>query len=151
MTPEQIRPGHEVLAAFAKQAQREEQDPDDRVGVAMDIDAALNGLDEDRFRDLQSDRPPPVDERGALVFELEWIGPGMAVADVDRDFYQLLGFFAEEAQFVHRTVTGEEIVYDLVTGSLDPPHSHRLRFRLRGDKISRVAQGYQEFREPEPR
>lgn len=66
----------------------------------------------------------------------------MTVADVDRDFYRLLGSFAEEAQFVHRTVTGEGIVYDVVIGSVYARHTHRLRFRLRGERIRHVASAY---------
>jgi hypothetical protein len=141
MTTAGPRPGYQTLNAFARQARDDRSDHDERLGITIDIDAGLGRMDQ-AFRDLTivpRDLGQMTDHDGAIVFQLQWLGDSTSVADVDLDFYALLGHFAEGTQFVHRTVTDTGIVYDAVIGSVSPPHTHRLRFQLQGQEIQRVA------------
>jgi hypothetical protein len=148
MSDPELPPGYQTLDAFARQAQDHRSDYDERLGITIDIDVGLGRMDQ-AFRDhtgVPRDLGQMTDHDGAIVFQLQWLGNGTSVADVDLDFYALFGHFAESTQFVHRTVTDTSIVYDVVIGSVKPPHTHRLRFQLHGQGIQRAAQGYQSIR-----
>lgn len=141
MSTAEPRPGYETLDAFARLARDDRSHYSERQGITTDIGAGLEMMDQ-AFCDLTvnpSDLDQMTDHDGAIVFHLQWLGDG-DVADVDLDFYTLLGHFAEGTQFIHRTVTDTAIVYDAVIGSIRPPHghTHRLRFELHGQGISNL-------------
>lgn len=122
------------LDEFAEAAKRRGW-AQDGSGFHMDVDAGLS-FEEQSFRwDFQ-----PADTVETLVFEIEWIGEGSSLSDIDRDFFRLCGRFAEKSQYISRAVERDHVVYDLVVGTGE--HGHFARFRVVGPRAARVAESY---------
>jgi len=108
---------------------------EDQVGFHMDVDAALS-YEEACFRwDFA-----PADTMTTTVFELEWIGEGTTVSDIDRDFCRVCGRFAERSQYISKVVARDHVVYDLVAGDLE--HGHVAKFKIIGPRAAKVAESY---------
>lgn len=108
---------------------------DDTVGFHMDVDAGL-ASERGSFRwDFQ-----PADTVETLVFDIEWIGEGSSLSDIDRDFFRLCGRFAERSQYISRIVERDHVVYELVAGTAE--HGHFARFRVVGPRAAGVAESY---------
>src|SRR6267142_3149317 len=109
----------------------------DQVGFHMDVDAALWAEAASFKWDFE-----PGDTVKSMVFEIEWIGEGAAVSDIDRDFYGVCGRFAESTQFISRTVESDHVRYDVVVG--DRSHGHTAKFMVIGERAAGVARSYAE-------
>lgn len=123
------------LDEFAHVSRRAGWAAEDDVGFHMDVDAALASEQESFRWDFQ-----PVDTVERLVFEIEWIGEGSSLSDINRDFFRLCGRFAETSQYISSVVERDHVVYDLVTGNGE--HGHFARFRVVGPRAKRVAESY---------
>ena len=121
------------LSEFAQKAQTTTWFEDEQTGFHMDVDAAL-ASETEAFRWS----PEPAD-MSSLVFEIEWIGEGTTLSDVDRDFFRVYGRFAEEAQYVRRAIETKAVVYYVTLG--DENHGHRAAFRLIGMHVAQVLAG----------
>jgi hypothetical protein len=108
---------------------------DDRFGFHMYVDAAL--LHEKASFHWQFE---PADTIKTLVFEIEWIGEGATLSDINRDFFRLCGRFVESSQYISRVVEKEHVVYDVVAG--DRKHGHVAKFVVTGPRAAEVAKGY---------
>lgn len=102
------------------------------------VDDLIHALDEEEesFRARVPDLPFPW-YGGMLLVELEWTGSGTNQWELRKDFYRLLGWFAEEALFIQERNEGDAVVYELVTGSFTGAHRHvhHVRFRLSGPRV----------------
>src|SRR5687768_6755450 len=99
------------LAEFAQKAESPAWFEDEQTGFHIDVDGALASESEAFRRSFE-----PADTVSSLVFEIEWIGEGSALADVDRDFFRLYGRFAEEAQYIRRAIETAAVVYHVTLG-----------------------------------
>jgi hypothetical protein len=123
------------LDEFAQASKRRGWSAEDDVGFHMEVDAAL-ASEQASFRwDFQ-----PVDTVETLVFEIEWVGEGSSLSDIDRDFYRLCGRFAERSQYISRVVERDHVVYDLVAGNGE--HGHFASFRVVGPRAEKVVLSY---------
>ena len=108
---------------------------EDQVGFHMDVDAALS-TEASSFRwDFE-----PADTTTSLVFEIEWIGEGTTISDIDRDFYRVCGRFTEESQYISRTIEADHVVYDVVAGT--EKHGHVAKFKITGNRAATVTAKY---------
>lgn len=82
----------------------------------------------------------PADTIKTLVFEIEWIGDGATLSDINRDFFRLCGRFVESSQYISRVVEKEQVVYDVMAG--DRKHGHVAKFVVTGPRAAEVAKGY---------
>ena len=108
----------------------------------MEVDIGLSRMRR-TFRDLTPtprDLDGMTDHHGATVFQLEWRRKGTCFGDLNADFYTLLGHFAERTQFVHQSITDSGVIYDVLLGMVEPPHSHRLRFHISGDGMQHITE-----------
>ena len=105
------------------------------VGFAIDVDAATS-WPPTSFR-VTKDPPESVEE---MVFELEWTGTGENMAALCADFFRFYGWFAEETQFIDRTVEGRLVVFTVIVGN--QRHGHRAAFRVGGDSTARIVESY---------
>ena len=128
---------------FAKAA-RSSAWTDDDIGYSMDVDAAVS-WERDRFTLISA----PLAGGEPQVFRLEWIGEGTTLSDVQGDFFRLYGRFAEEAQFISRTVQSMEVTYEVLVGT--PEHGHRAEFVVTGPRVAVVASGYLKLHEENTR
>ena len=112
---------------------------DATIAFSMDVDAAAD-WEKHLFRLTSA----PFDETEELRFELEWIGEGTALADIDRDFYRLYGRVAEECQFISRSVTSRGVVYEVLVGTAE--HGHDAQFHITGGRAAAVVQSYLKIR-----
>jgi hypothetical protein len=97
--------------------------------IGPDVDAAI--AQTDCFRESKVIR-----QEDTLVYELEWLGPGTCLADLDDHFFRMYGFFAEQSNFIHRAVENDAVTYSIISGSTDSNrHGHRLHIRITGERI----------------
>ena len=115
----------------------------DQVGFHMDVDAALSAESACFRWDFQ-----PPDTIKSMVFEIEWIGDGDTLSDINRDFYRVCGRFTETAQFISRSVEADQIRYDVVIG--DAAHGHIATFKVVGETAAGVARWVAESRNKRP-
>ena len=99
-------------------------------GIIIDIGNALDEVSS--FR--------PIDHRGEdadLVYELEWRGTGTNLADLNFDFYELLGRFAMQISLVRQEVLKDAVAYECLIGftSEDTINLYRIQFRIIGARI----------------
>jgi hypothetical protein len=110
------------------------------LGFSMDVDHAVY-TESKTFKMMAPGRPQ---SREAMVFELEWLGQGDALSDVDADFFRMYGKVAEDSQFVTRRTEGQVVLYQVTLG--DESHGHRATFRIAGPRIARVVARYEQAR-----
>ncbi len=108
---------------------------------SIDVDAAAD-WEKQLFR--LTSAPYNDNETEELRFELEWIGEGTALADIDRDFYRLYGRVAEECQFISRSVTSGAVVYEVLVGTA--AHGHYAVFHITGARVRAVVESYLKLR-----
>lgn len=78
-----------------------------------------------------------------LLLELEWLGDGTVLEDLSRDFFRFYAEFAEESQFVRRTIEEHAVLFEVVSGNTsDCPHIHLFQIRMVGDQVSRMLEEY---------
>lgn len=109
------------------------------LGFSMDVDHAVY-TESKAFKMMT---PGRAQTREAMVFELEWLGQGDALADVDADFFRMYGKVAEDAQFVSRKTEGQVILYEVTVGGAG--HGHRATFRITGGRVARVIARYDQI------
>ena len=127
------------LDEFAQLAKTAEWTAEDHTGFHMDVDAALSS-ESDCFRwDFE-----PQDTIETLTFDIEWIGAGSALSDIDRDFFRVCGRFAEMLQFISRRVEPDHVVYDVTAGT--ETHGHVAKFRVVGPRAAQVTRNYAKLR-----
>jgi hypothetical protein len=112
---------------------------EESVGFSMDVDAAADWPPRS-FR-ITSD---PAKFPETMPLDLEWLGVGDALRDVEADFFRFYGRFAEEAQFINRKIEGSNIVYEVILGTRR--HGHRAAFRIGGPNVARVIASYERVR-----
>jgi hypothetical protein len=117
---------------FAQVAARPDWFEEDQVGFHMDVDAALSAEAASFNWDFK-----PADTVKTMVFEIEWIGEGTTLSDIDRDFYRVCGRFAEQSQFISRVVASHHIRYEVVTGNSS--HGHVATFKVGGERAGAIA------------
>src|SRR3989337_60961 len=103
----------------------------------MDVDHAVSTSR--TFKMMTPGRPQ---SREAMLFELEWLGRGDGLSDVDADFFRMYGKVAEESQFVSRWTEGQVVLYQVTLG--DERHGHRATFRIAGPRTARVVTRYEQ-------
>src|SRR5688572_28540567 len=110
------------------------------LGFSMDVDHAVY-TESKAFKMVAPGRHQSGE---AMVFELEWLGQGDGLSDVDADFFRMYGKVAEESQFVSRWTEGPVVLYQVTLG--DAGHGHRATFRIAGPRTARVVARYEEAR-----
>ena len=128
----------ETASLFQKVIASRSLTDDDDLGLGYEVDMALR-------LSRSFGWTPPRDQRrdGLALWQIEWLGSGDTVLDVDRDFYAVVGHLAAEATFVHRIVGRDTIDYVLFTASLGAPlNLDRVHFELVGPRIAATCAGW---------
>jgi len=109
-------------------------------GFSIDVDAAVI-QDPSLFELLNAPRA----SSDPLDFELRWLAPTAGespmLRDLDTDFSRLFGRFAEEQQYIQRSVSSDRVTYSVLIGS--DGHRHDATFIVTGSPVIRMIEAYE--------